>query len=92
MSEAATTGGRWLLAARIAWVAVASLSLTIVVFSVPALFEDATRLCMASAEKCLEGNRLAPEEARMFSEAGVSLRSYAFVMVGVDVFTRMVWF
>ncbi|MGH3088926.1 MAG: hypothetical protein ACRDSJ_16610, partial [Rubrobacteraceae bacterium] len=42
--------------------------------------------------KCLEGNRLAPEEARMFSEAGVSLRSYAFVMVGVDVFTRMVWF
>ncbi len=87
-----TARGGWLLAARIAWVAVAGLSLAVVVFSVPALFERSATLCMDAAGVCLEGSQLTPREARMFSEAGVSLRLYAFLMVGVDVFTRMVWF
>lgn len=83
---------RALLVARIAWVAVAALSLAVVAASVPALFENAASLCGASAEKCLEASRLTPEQARTFAEAGLSLRAYAFVMVGVDVFARMVWF
>ncbi len=84
--------GRALLFARISWVAVAGLSLAVVVFSVPALFERSAALCMEAAGDCLERSQLTPQYARMFGEAGVSLYSYAVVKTGVDVFTRLVWF
>lgn len=83
---------RALLVARILWVAVAGLSLAIVVVSVPALFESSATLCMDAAGECLERSQLTPEYARMFEEMGISLYDYAALKTGVDVFTRLVWF
>lgn len=81
-----------LLAARGAWVAVAALALVVVVASAPALFVQYTSLCVEAASVCLEGPSLTAEVARVFAEAGISVRAYALVMVAVDVLTRMVWF
>lgn len=84
--------GRWLLAARVAWLAVAAAALAIVVFSVPALLEHFGELCRGSARSCMETGRLTPEEARAFAEAGLSTGAHAALMVGVDAFSRLAWF
>jgi hypothetical protein len=48
--------GRWLLLARVAWVAVAITALAIVLFSVPSSFEHYLSVCTTPAEHCLEGH------------------------------------
>jgi len=81
-----------LLAARIAWVVVALVALTIVFFSLPALFSHFTTLCRDAAGVCLEQNQLTPGYAQAFREAGIPPRYYAIFMIGVDAFSRLVWF
>jgi hypothetical protein len=71
---------------------VALVALALIVFSVPALFEKLGSLCRATAGVCIEENLLTPEAARALVEAGVSLWTYAALLVGVDVFSRLVWF
>ena len=83
---------RGLLAARVAWLAVAATALALVVFSVPALLEHFGELCRGSARSCMETGRLTPEEARAFAEAGLSTGAHAALMVGVDAFSRLAWF
>src|SRR5688572_18060651 len=81
-----------LLATRIAWVVVAMVSLAIVFFSVPALLAQFTTLCHEAAGVCLERGQFTPEYARAFREVGIPPRSYAIFLVGVDAFSRLVWF
>jgi hypothetical protein len=85
-------GGLPLLAARVAWILVALVALALVLFSIPVLFEEFSTLCTGAAGACLEGNKLTPEYAQAFREAGISPRSVATFLVGVDVFSRLVWF
>ena len=49
-----TLRGRWLLLARLAWVAVAITALAIVLFSVPSSFEHYRSVCTAASEVCSE--------------------------------------
>jgi hypothetical protein len=81
-----------LLAARVAWVMVALVALAIVLFSLPALLAQFTTHCQEAAGVCLESGQLTPEYAQAFREAGIPPRSFAILMVGVDAFTRLVWF
>jgi hypothetical protein len=81
-----------LLAARVTWVMVALVALAIVFFSVPALLAQFTTHCQEAAAVCLERGQFTPEYARAFREVGISPRSYAIFLVGVDVFSRLVWF
>jgi hypothetical protein len=79
-------------AARVAWVVVALVALAIVFFSLPALFAQFTTLCRDAPGVCLEQNQLTPEYAQAFREAGIPPQSYAIFMIGVDAFSRLVWF
>ncbi len=72
--------------------AVAATALAVLIFSVPALLEHFGTLCRGTAQRCMEAGRLTPEEARAFAELGLSTRAHAALMVGVDTFSRLVWF
>lgn len=71
---------------------VALVALVLVFFSLPALFAQFTTLCREAAGVCLEQNQLTPEYAQAFREAGIPPRYYAIFMIGVDAFSRLVWF
>jgi hypothetical protein len=81
-----------MLAAWVAWVLVALVSLAIVFFSLPALFVQFTTQCREAAGVCLERGQLTPEYAQAFRGAGIPPRSYAIFMVVLDAFSRLVWF
>jgi hypothetical protein len=80
-----------LLVARIAWVAVALLSLAITVASTPLLFEQYGTLCLRAATSCLERSQLTPEQVRELQRIGISLESHAALMAGVALLSKLVW-
>src|ERR687893_889525 len=78
--------GRWLLPARVAWVAVAITALAIILFSIPSSFEYYQSVCSAASEVCAERavDQATPEGVRALGDTGLSLRSYALLNVVVD--------
>jgi hypothetical protein len=95
-SPGATLRGRWLLLARVAWVAVAITALAIVFFSVPSSFEHYRTVCIAAAETCseraVEQPQPTPEGVRALQDVGLSMRSYAILNVIIDKVFELVWF
>jgi hypothetical protein len=91
---AITLRGRWLLPARVAWVAVAITALAIVLFSVPSSFEHYRTVCTAASELCSERalRQPTPEGVRALRDAGVSVDTYALLNVVVDKVFELVWF
>ena len=91
---ALTLRGRWLLPARVAWVAVAITVLAIILFSIPSSFEHYSSVCTAASEVCAERavHQATPEGVRALGETGLSLRSYALLNVVVDKVFQLVWF
>ncbi len=83
--------GRWLLAARAAWVLVLLLGLAITAASAPVLFEQYATPCTGAPERCLELSQLTPEGLGTLEEAGISPGLYAGISVGVAVFSILVW-
>ena len=93
-SSGATLHGRWLLLARLAWVAVGITALAIVLFSVPSSFEYFRSVCTAPSEVCSEQavGQLTPEGVRALRDMGLSVRSYALFNVLVEKIFQLVWF
>src|SRR5215217_510769 len=93
-SPALTLRGRWLLPARVAWVAVAITVLAIILFSIPSSFEHYSSVCTAASEVCAERavHQATPEGVRALGDIGLSLRSYALLNVIVDKVFQLVWF
>jgi hypothetical protein len=91
---AITLRGRWLLAARVAWVAVAITVLAIVLFSIPSSFEHYRSVCTASSEVCSERavGQPTPEGVRALREMGLTVSSYALFNVVVEKIFQLVWF
>src|ERR687889_124175 len=91
---ALTLRGRWLLPARVAWVAVAITALAIILFSIPSSFEHYSSVCSAASEVCSERavHQATPEGVGALGESGLSLRSYALLNVVVDKVFQLVWF
>ena len=92
---AITLRGRWLLPARVAWVAVAITALAIILFSIPSSFEYYQSVCTAASEVCsdeLAVHQATPEGVRALGDIGLSLRSYALLNVVVDKVFQLVWF
>jgi hypothetical protein len=94
LRSATTLRGRWLLLARVAWVAVAITALVIVLFSVPSSFEHYRGVCTAAAEVCSERavEQPTPEGVRALPDVGLSMRSYAILNVIIDKVFQLVWF
>ncbi len=86
--------GRWLLLARVAWVAVAITALAIVLFSIPSSFELYRNVCTASPEVCTERAlwQPTPEGVRALRDVGLSLDAYALMNVAIDKVFELVWF
>jgi hypothetical protein len=93
-SPPTTLHGHWLLFARVAWVVVATMSLAIIVFSVPSSFEHYGSVCTTASEVCSEQavDQPTPEGGRALRDAGLSVRSYALLNVVVDKVYQLVWF
>ena len=86
--------GRWLLLARVAWVAAAIAALAIVVFSAPITFEQYRTVCTAVAEICSTQRaveQLTPEGVQALRQVGLSLRSYAALNVAIATVFQLVW-
>ena len=86
--------GRWLLLARVAWVAAAIAALAIVVFSAPITFEQYRTVCTAAAEICSTQRaveQLTPEGVQALRQVGLSLRSYAALNVAIATVFQLVW-
>ena len=88
-----TLRGRWLLLARLGWVAVAVTVLAIAVFSVPSSFEHFRNVCTATIETCSERavGQPTPEGVRALQDVGLSVRTYALLNVVVDKVADFVW-
>src|SRR5215212_1351605 len=86
--------GRWLLLARLAWVAVAIAALAIVFFSIPSSFEHYRSVCTAASEVCSERavGQPTPEGVRALQDVGLSVGSYALFNVVVEKIFQLVWF
>jgi hypothetical protein len=98
-SPPATLHGRWLLLARLVWVAVAITALAIILFSIPSSFEYYQSACSAGSEVCSERavgqdrvNTPTPEGVRALRDMGLSLRYYALFNVVVEKIFQLVWF
>jgi hypothetical protein len=92
-SPGATLRGRWLLLARMAWVAVTITALAIVLFSVPSSFEHYRSVCTAASEVCSEraAGQPTPEGVRALQDVGLSVRSFALLNVVIDKVFELVW-
>jgi hypothetical protein len=93
-APSATLQGRWLLLARMAWVAVAITALAIFVFSVPSSFEYYRTVCTAPSEVCTESAvwQPTPQGVQALGDVGLSLDSYALLNVVIDKVGDLVWF
>src|SRR5215212_1173282 len=94
-SPPTTLHGHWLLFARVAWIVVATMSLAIIVFSVPSSFEHYSSVCTAASEVCSSERTVdqpTPEGVRALQDAGLSVRTYALLNVVVDKVFQLVWF
>src|SRR5918992_3900933 len=92
--HATTLRGRWLLLARVAWVAVAVTALAIILFSIPSSFEHYRSVCTAASEVCAERaiGQPTPEGMRALREVGLSVRFYALFNVVIDKVFQLVCF
>ena len=73
--------GRWLFLARVAWVAVALLSLGLFIVSVPGRFEELRSACDGAV--CANGS-LSLQSARALETLGFSVNSYAAYNVALE--------
>src|SRR5215216_2313317 len=94
---ATTLRGRWLLLARMAWVAAAITALAIVLFSVPSSIEHYRSVCTAPTEVCSERALDQPtqptqEGVHALREVSLSVGSYALLNVIIDKTFQLVWF
>src|SRR5690242_11222731 len=81
--------GRWLLLARIVWVAMAVLVLILIVVSIPAEFKFLQEVCTNPG---CNGPQFLPEQARELKNLGFSLNFYAAYLVAVQLIFFIVWF
>jgi hypothetical protein len=85
---------RWLTLARVAWIAVATTALAIVLFSVPSSFDHYRSVCTAPSEVCSERavGQPTPHGVQALRNVGLSVRSYALLNVSIDQVFELVWF
>ena len=79
------------IAARIAWVIVAVLTVAVMVASVPLLFERFSSVCTDAASVCVQRAEVPAEMMGELRGAGISLGAYATFNVGVEVLCKVAW-
>ena len=82
-STASTLSGRWLVLARVVWVAAAVLTVGVFAAGVPARYAELRSVC-ADGEECAIG-RLYPEDVQTLGDLGFSVGSYAAYTLTLEV-------
>jgi hypothetical protein len=82
-SDGATLSGRWLLVARVTWMAVALLTVGLLVFIIPGEFARLQSPC-SSAVSCNWLLRLTAENARALGKLGLSVNFFAAYFVSLE--------
>jgi hypothetical protein len=78
-------GGRWLFAARVAWMAAAALAVFLFVIAVSPHFEEWRSVCTREAQVCSENRLLTEDQTRELEGAGLSAGFYASYNVALGV-------
>ena len=78
-----TLRGRWLLVARVAWIAIAFLAVGLFIAALPYDFRELQRVC--AGDDCLVDVQLTPEDARALEDLGVSIGFYARYFLSIEV-------
>ena len=77
--------GRWLVFARVAWIAVVGLALGLFIASIPTTLADLHILCTAAS--CTTSGQLTPDYVRELHTLGLSMDFYAtYIVVFIIVF------
>ena len=71
-----TLRGRWLLVARVAWVAIAVLAVGLFIAALPYEFSERQTVC-TGGDDCRVDEQLTPEDAEALEDMGLSLAFYA---------------
>ena len=82
--------GRLLLLARVAWIIVALLALSIIIIGLPVYFALLQTTCQ-NAAACAVNGILMSEDMHALHERGISTETYAVYMVLLTVATSLVW-
>src|SRR5437588_2859611 len=82
--------GRWLVLARVGWVGIAPLTLSILIIGLPVYFAHLQTPCRSVAACAIHG-ALTPEDMRLLQEFGISIGTYAAFMVVLASATSLVW-
>ena len=77
-----TLRGRWLLVARMAWVAVAVLAVGLFIAGLPFNYDESVTVC---TEVDCDAERLLPEDAEALRDLGLSEGFYAWFFIGIVV-------
>ena len=81
-AEHTTLRGRWLLVARVAWVAFAVLAVGLFVAALPYAFRELQTVC-AESDDCRYGDQLMPEDAEALEELSLSVGFYARYVLSI---------
>ncbi len=81
--------GRWLLLARMIWLTLVVLTLSVCMASLPDYFAELQKICRLAA--CSYG-QLSPERALALQHSGFSVGSYATFMFALATFVALVFF
>lgn len=82
--------GRWLVAARVAWVLIALLTLSILIVGLPAYLSFLHTACRSVAA-CAVNGALTPEDMRTLHRLGISLDIYVAGMTILNAISSLVW-
>ena len=82
--------GRWLLAARVVWVIIALVALSILIIGLPVYFTLLHMACR-NAAACNANGALTPEDMHTLHRLGISLDTYVACMTILNAATSLVW-
>lgn len=88
--EARRLSGIWLVLARVGWLVIALLTLSILIIGLPAYFTHLQTAC-GSVAACTIHGALAPEGMRTLQAFGISAGTYAAFLVVLTGATSLVW-
>jgi hypothetical protein len=90
-APSATLRGRWLLLARVAWLAVALLAVGLFAAGIPPHFAELQTACTRGADVCSERGLLASDQVQELQALGLSTGFYATYTVALKIVSTLVW-
>ncbi|HZG68421.1 MAG TPA: histidine kinase dimerization/phosphoacceptor domain-containing protein, partial [Herpetosiphonaceae bacterium] len=92
LSRASSLRGRWLRLARLVWVVVALVNLTLFIVSVPAYWAQLSTICTDSSEASCELSQLNPVKLQALEGLGATIGAYAIYTLTIHAIASLAFF